>query len=92
MLSDLAVCLQRLHTQGVVHADLKPDHVLLLKRPGGYRIRLIDLDSGFLRDDLPQNERDLEGRSCLSLPRRSCAWRDRTRRWGRSWTPSPSAR
>ena len=24
-------------------------------------IRLIDLDSGFLRDDPPQNERDLEG-------------------------------
>ena len=61
VLSDLAVCLQRLHTQGVVHADLKPDHVLLLKRPTGYRIRLIDLDSGFLRDDPPQNERDLEG-------------------------------
>ena len=35
--------------------------MLLLKRPGGYRIRLIDLDSGFLRDDPPQNQRDLEG-------------------------------
>ena len=61
VLSDLALCLQRLHTQGVVHADLKPDHVLLLKRPTGYRIRLIDLDSGFLKDDPPQNQRDLEG-------------------------------
>ena len=35
--------------------------MLLLKRPGGYRIRLIDLDSGFLKDDPPQNQRDLEG-------------------------------
>ena len=32
-----------------------------LKRPTGYRIRLIDLDSGFLKDDPPQNQRDLEG-------------------------------
>ena len=61
ILSDLALCLQRLHTQGVVHADLKPDHVLLLKWPTGYRIRLIDLDSGFLKDDPPQNQSDLEG-------------------------------
>lgn len=61
LLFDLALCLQRLHTQGIVHADLKPEHVLLLKRPAGYRARLIDLDSGFLADDPPQSERDLEG-------------------------------
>lgn len=61
LLLDLALCLQRLHTQGIVHADLKPEHVLLIKRPGGYRARLIDLDSGFLANDPPQNEHDLEG-------------------------------
>lgn len=53
LLFSLGQCLQRLHAQGVVHADLKPEHVLLLKRPGGLRARLIDLDSGFLRGDPP---------------------------------------
>lgn len=57
----LALCLQRLHTQGVVHADLKPEHVLLMKNPSGYRVRLIDLDSGFLHNEPPQNEHDMEG-------------------------------
>ena len=92
ILSDLALCLQRLHTQGVVHADLKPDHVLLLKRPGGYRIRLIDLDSGFLKDDPPQNQRDLEGDPVYLSPEAFLYMAARMRRWGRSWIPSPSVR
>lgn len=66
LLFEVALCLQRLHTQGVVHADLKPDHVLLLKRPEGYRPRLIDLDSGFLQDDPPEN--DLEGDPAYLAP------------------------
>lgn len=61
LLFELALCLQRLHTQGIVHADLKPEHVLVLRRPGGLRACLIDLDSGFLMDDPPQNEREMEG-------------------------------
>ena len=61
LLYSLALCLQRLHTQGVVHADLKPDHVLLLKMPQGYHTRLIDLDSGFLTAHPPKHERDMEG-------------------------------
>ncbi|MEG0741249.1 MAG: lipopolysaccharide kinase InaA family protein [Clostridia bacterium] len=56
ILLSLAQCLQRLHTQGLVHADLKPEHVLLVKEPLGYQARLIDLDSGFLEDDPPQGE------------------------------------
>ncbi|MEG0049541.1 MAG: protein kinase [Clostridia bacterium] len=61
ILFELAQCLQRLHMQGIVHADLKPEHVLLIKRPTGYRVRLIDLDSGFLADDPPPSEREMEG-------------------------------
>lgn len=53
LLFELALCLQRLHAQGIVHADLKPEHVLLLQRPEGYQARLIDLDSGFLCGDPP---------------------------------------
>lgn len=53
LLFSLAQCLQRLHAQGVVHADLKPEHVLLIRHAGGIQARLIDLDSGFLRGDPP---------------------------------------
>lgn len=92
VLSDLALCLQRLHTQGVVHADLKPDHVLLLKRPTGYRIRLIDLDSGFLKDDPPQNQRDLEGDPVYLSPEAFLYMAGQEHLWAQSWTPLPSAR
>jgi len=61
LLLEIALCLQRLHAQGIVHADLKPDHVLLIKRPDGYHPRLIDLDSGFLADSPPKHEREMEG-------------------------------
>ena len=68
LLFDAALCLQRLHTQGVVHADLKPDHLLLLKRPEGWHLRLIDLDSGFLADDPPKEEREMEGDPAYLAP------------------------
>lgn len=61
LLYALAECLQRLHTQGVVHADLKPEHLLLLGGAGQYRLRLIDLDSGFLEEDPPTEQREIEG-------------------------------
>lgn len=61
LLYELALCLQRLHTQGVVHADLKPDHVLLMQEAEGWRARLIDLDSGFLVSDPPVHSREMEG-------------------------------
>lgn len=61
LLYELALCLQRLHVQGVVHADIKPDHVFLIKEPDGLRARLIDMDSGFLVDDPPAGDRDMEG-------------------------------
>lgn len=61
ILLDLALCLQRLHRQGVVHADLKPEHVLLCRSAEGWRTRLIDLDSGFLSEDPPRQPREMEG-------------------------------
>ena len=59
LLYDVAQCLQRLHLQGIVHADLKPEHVFVVRHPDACTARLIDLDSGFLSDDPPQQE--LEG-------------------------------
>ena len=61
LLYSLALCLQRLHTQGVVHADLKPEHLMLLGEAGHYDLRLIDLDSGFLEDEPPVEQKEIEG-------------------------------
>ena len=57
----LAGCLQRLHLQQIVHADLKPEHILLTPGDWGCKVRLIDLDSGFLLDDPPPLGSGLEG-------------------------------
>ena len=61
LLFALARCLGRLHAQGIVHADLKPEHVLIARDGEHYRVRLIDFDSGFLEDDPPSAPRDIEG-------------------------------
>ena len=58
---ELALCLERMHRQGVVHADLKPDHVLLVRTNDGWKPRLIDMDSGFLESEPPLHSRDMEG-------------------------------
>lgn len=68
LLFELAVCLQRLHSQGVVHADLKPEHVLLIRQPDGWRTQLIDLDSGFLMEDPPEGEQEMEGDPAYLAP------------------------
>lgn len=72
ILYEIAQCLQRLHTQGIVHADLKPDHVLVMKMPLGYHVKLIDLDSGFLVDDPPMNSKDIEGDPVYLAPETFC--------------------
>lgn len=61
LLYALASCLAQLHAQGVVHADLKPEHVLIEQDGGSCRLRLIDFDSGFLESDPPIHPRDIEG-------------------------------
>ncbi len=61
LLHALAVCLERLHTQGIIHADLKPEHLLLTGTLGSYQLRLIDLDSGFLEEDPPAMGENIEG-------------------------------
>ena len=68
LLYDLAICLQRLHAQGIVHADLKPEHVLLVPQDRGWKPRLIDLDSGFLTEDPPQKPHELEGDPAYLAP------------------------
>ena len=56
----LAECLQALHNGGVVHADLKPDHIIIDNRVGKMVIRLIDFDSGFMEAAPPDGNSNIE--------------------------------
>ncbi|MDD3213259.1 MAG: protein kinase [Eubacteriales bacterium] len=58
LLYELAVCLSRLHAQGVVHGDLKPDHILLQQENN--RLRLIDFDGSFLEESPPREAAEIE--------------------------------
>ena len=68
LLYSLACCLGRVHAQGIVHADLKPEHILLQTDGNQTRVRLIDFDSGFLEDDPPIAPRDIEGDPVFLAP------------------------
>lgn len=68
LLFELALCLQRLHMQGIVHADLKPEHVLLIRQLDEWRVQLIDLDSGFLMDEPPAHKQEIEGDPAYLAP------------------------
>ena len=47
--------LASVHSVHVVHSDLKPGNLLLVKKPGGqYVAKLIDFDSSYLTDDKPR--------------------------------------
>ncbi len=61
LLYALACCLRGVHAQGIVHADLKPEHVLLSREGEAERVRLIDFDSGFLEDDPPSDPDAIQG-------------------------------
>ena len=68
LLYALAECLRRIHDQGMIHADIKPEHLLLTGEPGSYRLRLIDLDSGFLAEEPPEEGEDIEGDPVYMTP------------------------
>jgi len=68
LICELSECLLHLHSQGIVHADLKPEHLLLAGRAGAYRLRLIDLDSGFLMEEPPGAQEEVEGDPVFLAP------------------------
>ena len=51
LLYAVACCLSRLHAQGLVHGDLKPEHILVQPGNVGDRVRLIDFDSSYWEGD-----------------------------------------
>lgn len=45
----------QMHKAGIVHADVKPDNMLIKKTHAGYfTAKIIDFDSGFLLTDIPE--------------------------------------
>ena len=46
----------KLHAEGIVHSDLKPDNILIKKTKANYcTAKIIDFDAGFLEETNPEN-------------------------------------
>lgn len=69
VLRTLALSLQQLHKINVVHGDLKPDNVLVQKRPGHdlYTAKLIDFDDSYLAGQ-PPNQGTVGGDTLYGAP------------------------
>ncbi len=59
LLYSLAECLRMLHRNGVVHADLKPEHIIV-GEDRTHGVRLIDFDAGFLETSPPDVNDNIE--------------------------------
>lgn len=66
LLRALLYSFSRLHSNGVVHGDIKPENILLKKTTAGYVTgKIIDFDSGFLQEAVPE---DIQGDQVFLAP------------------------
>lgn len=71
----IAHCVASLHEGSIIHADLKPDNILIAAAPSGrVTAKLIDFDSSFLESEAPGPGEDIVGdfhyfspEACLSI-------------------------
>jgi len=62
ILRSVARSVQILHSEGIVHGDLKPDNILLKSdTSGGYVARLIDFDNSFFSGNPPEDPEEVVG-------------------------------
>ena len=60
LLYSLAESLRMLHACGVVHADLKPEHIVIGYDGKTPRVRILDFDAGFLEAYPPDTDTNIE--------------------------------
>ena len=62
LLRVLLYSIRCIHDAGIVHADIKPDNLILKPTQNGYyTLKLIDFDASFFEDDQPKNSDDIHG-------------------------------
>jgi len=62
LMKTIAHSLKILHDLNILHADLKPDNILIKKTAKGlYTTKLIDFDDSFFINDIPKSINDLVG-------------------------------
>ena len=55
LIRSLTYSIARLHSKSVIHADIKPENILIKKTEAGfYTGKIIDFDSGFLESSVPE--------------------------------------
>jgi len=48
-----ANCLHLLHNRKIIHGDIKHDNIMVVRKDGGYVARIIDFDSSYFENDVP---------------------------------------